>query len=75
MCIRDSDGIDPQYTPSTGTPVDNGMHLTPLLYILKHINHQNRINTDIVELNTCIGSEFEKEKTLDNVKKFIEILK
>ena len=71
----DIDGLDPIYTPSTGTPVDNGMHLTPLLHILKNINHQNRINTDVVELNTCIGDEFEKEKTLDNVKKIIEILK
>ena len=71
----DIDGLDPRHMPSTGTPVNYGMHLSQLLYILKNINHKNRINTDIVELNTCIGSEFEKEKTLDNVKKIIEILK
>lgn len=71
----DIDGLDPEYTPSTGTPVDNGMHLIPLLHILKNINHQNRINTDVVELNSCIGSAFDKEKTINNVKKIIETLK
>ena len=71
----DIDGVDPQYMPSTGTPVDNGMHLLPLLHVLKHINHENRINTDIVELNTCIGDKFDQEKTLNNVQKIIEILK
>ena len=63
------------YMPSTGTPVNNGMHLHPLLFILQYINHKNRINTDIVELNTCIGTEFEKEITLNNVKRIIESLK
>lgn len=71
----DIDGLDPMYAPSTGTPVNNGMHLHPLLFILQYINHKNRINTDIVELNTCIGTEFEKEITLNNVKKIIESLK
>lgn len=71
----DIDGLDPMYTPSTGTPVDNGMHLNPLLNILENINHRNRINTDIVEYNPCIGNIYDKDKTLKNLKKIINVLK
>lgn len=71
----DIDGLDPTYTPSTGTPVDNGMHMKPLLNILKSINHNNRINTDIVEYNPCIGNDSDKKKTFINLKKIINVLR
>lgn len=70
----DIDGIDPSFMPSTGTPVENGMTMDSVCYILNNINHKNRINCDLVEYNCDIGNEEQQNVTYTNVKKLIDIL-
>lgn len=70
----DIDGIDPSFMPSTGTPVENGMTMDSVCYILQNINHKNRINCDLVEYNCDIGNKNQQNITYTNVKKLIDIL-
>jgi arginase len=70
----DIDAIDPFYTASTGTPVENGLELYEVLDFLKTVfREKNNYNLDIVEYNPSIGSKLEKAKTLNSLKKIIDI--
>lgn len=62
----DVDSIDPEYIPSTGTPVKNGVKLANAIKILDNLNNTNIVNMDITELNTDLGSEKNGEKSIKN---------
>ena len=68
----DIDGLDPQYTPSTGTPVENGIKMDSLIKLMKSLNNKNKIFTDIVEFNPNLGSTHDRILTQNNVKKLIQ---
>lgn len=51
----DVDSIDPNYIPSTGTPVKNGVDLRNAITILDKLNSKNIVNMDITELNMDLG--------------------
>lgn len=61
----DVDGLDPQYTPSTGTPVKGGLTLQQSLYLMAKIQDHSRIKgMDVVEVNPLLGNNVDREKTL-----------
>ena len=68
----DIDGLDPKHTPSTGTPVENGINMDSLLLLMKSLNNKNKIFTDIVEYNPNLGSVNDKIITQNNIKKLIQ---
>ena len=68
----DIDGLDPKHTPSTGTPVENGINIDGLLLLMKSLNNKNKIFTDIVEYNPNLGSVNDKIITQNNIKKLIQ---
>lgn len=68
----DIDGLDPKYTPSTGTPVEKGIKMDSLLLLMKSLNNKNKIFTDIVEYNPNLGSVNDKIVTQNNIKKLIQ---
>ena len=68
----DIDGIDPKYTPSTGTPVSKGLELYDVNSIIEYLVNSNKDYTiDIVEYNPEIGSNYDKLKTNQNVNSII----
>lgn len=59
----DVDGIDPLFTPSTGTAVDGGLTMKDMMKIVSMCS-DNFIHTiDIVEVNPEIGSKEDSAKT------------
>ena len=62
----DVDSVDPQYIPSTGTPVKNGIKLNNAIKILDNLNSTNVVNMDITELNTELDSASNGDKSLKN---------
>lgn len=63
----DVDGMDPEYTPSTGTPVPGGLTLEETLQIVDVLRATGRlISVDIVEVNLFLGTEEDSQKTLDS---------
>lgn len=69
----DVDGIDPLYMPSTGTPVENGLHIDDGVTIIKELNDTGRlISMDIVEVNPSLGTAEDQETTLNNTKILID---
>lgn len=63
----DVDGIDPTYTPATGTPVQEGLSLDDALYICKTLSETDRLlSVDLVEVNPSLGNEEDVQKTCDN---------
>ncbi len=63
----DVDGMDPQFTPSTGTPVPGGMSLNETLQIVQILKETKRLmSVDVVEVNLLLGSREDAEKTLKN---------
>ena len=69
----DIDAIDPIYTPSTGTPVKNGLMLDDVNHFLEEVrnNKTHNFNLDIVEYNPSIGLSIDKLKTLDSMEKIL----
>tara|TARA_B100000886_G_scaffold220664_2_gene153387 strand:+ start:21471 stop:22259 length:789 start_codon:yes stop_codon:yes gene_type:complete len=64
----DVDSMDPSVIFSTGTPVKNGIYLSPMEKILSNlIKNPNMINMDITEMNLDIGSIDQKEKSLKSL--------
>lgn len=64
----DIDAIDPIYTPSTGTPVKNGLELQDIIKFLKIISESKKnISLDIVEYNPLIGNDQERKITLKSI--------
>lgn len=62
----DVDGIDPYYTPSTGTPVEGGLSLRECRYICETLASTKRLcSMDLVEVNTRIGNYSNVKRTID----------
>ncbi|KAM4866247.1 arginase-1 [Thomomys bottae] len=56
----DVDGLDPSYTPATGTPVVGGLTLREGLYIAEAIYKTGLLSgLDIMEVNPCLGKTSE----------------
>eukprot|EP01111_Echinosteliopsis_oligospora_P009122 TRINITY_DN2617_c0_g1_i1.p1 TRINITY_DN2617_c0_g1~~TRINITY_DN2617_c0_g1_i1.p1 ORF type:complete len:251 (-),score=76.97 TRINITY_DN2617_c0_g1_i1:49-801(-) len=69
----DVDGIDPAHTPSTGTPVSDGLSLDDGLYICKTLAETNRLlSVDLVEVNPALGNKEEAQKTCEATIKLAE---
>ena len=62
----DVDSLDPKFCPSTGTPVENGLHPNTINKIIKTLKPNIKC-FDIVEFNPLIGSE----RDINNSKKNI----
>jgi arginase len=63
----DVDGIDPEYIPSTGTPVAGGLTIDEALKIINLVMKTGRVfSVDIVEVNLFLGTKEDSEKTLQN---------
>jgi len=67
----DIDSIDPEYMPSTGTPVSDGLLIEDVNQIIK-LSNDKLISLDIVEYNPCIGTLTEQQQTLNNIIKIIK---
>lgn len=60
----DIDSLDPQYAPSTGTPVENGLSYNDAMYLIDRIKKTNNLKCfDLVEFNPRIGSRSDIYKT------------
>lgn len=71
----DIDGIDPRWAPSTGTPVERGIALNEALELCKFINQTGRlVGMDLVEVNPEIGSESDRQLTIQTALKVIKTL-
>jgi len=63
----DVDGIDPEFAPSTGTPVPGGLTLDETIEIVRILRGTGRLlSADIVEVNILLGTQDDSEKTLKN---------
>lgn len=61
----DIDALDPNYAPSTGTPVREGLTIRESLYIAEQVANSGCLRTlDLVEVNLSLGQPWEGEKTL-----------
>jgi len=69
----DIDGLDPNIMPSTGTPVKDGLSLNDVNTII-NVCKKRLISFDLVEFNPMIGSHREKEITLNNIEKIINMV-
>ena len=68
----DVDGIDPEFTPSTGTAVENGIsHQDGIMICKKCGEYSNFVGMDLVEVNPSIGDEEQVEKTILNSMHYI----
>lgn len=64
----DVDSMDPSIISTTGTPVKDGIFLSPMEKILSNlIIKPNMINMDITEMNLEIGTLDQKEKSLKSL--------
>uniref|UniRef100_A0A6C0E5H7 Arginase n=1 Tax=viral metagenome TaxID=1070528 RepID=A0A6C0E5H7_9ZZZZ len=62
----DVDAIDPEYIPSTGTPVKNGVELQAAINTLDVLRTKNLVSLDITELNMKLGTSTESKKSMKN---------
>lgn len=67
----DVDGIDPEFTPSTGTPVGNGLKLDDVLKILNSFDNTQMKTMDLVEFNPLLGTLSDMLRTLESIEKCI----
>ena len=70
----DIDALDPLFVPCTGTPVDDGIQLDKLQYILKNMNTKNVIHTDVVEYNPSLGNMQEQIRTQETIKSLLQTI-
>lgn len=61
----DVDGLDPEFVPATGTPVNGGLHLMDGQRIINTLARKsNLISFDLVEVNPLLGqNEFDLDMT------------
>lgn len=73
----DVDGMDPEFTPSTGTPVPGGVTLEETLELIRLLKATGRLlSVDIVEVNPLLGSEKDSETTISSTAALLrEIMK
>ena len=70
----DIDGIDPIYTPSTGTPVPDGLLPEEGIEIIKLLKETGRlVSMDLVEVNLALGNKEDVIKTLHHSKTLIDV--
>lgn len=69
----DIDGLDTQYTPSTGTAVNNGLTIKNVNKII-NISKSRLVSFDLVEFNPLIGRKSDVKKTLLNINKILDNL-
>ncbi|KAL9649471.1 hypothetical protein ABK040_000710 [Willaertia magna] len=63
----DVDAVDPRFTPSTGTAVENGITHEDALKICKKCrDYVNFVGMDLVEVNPSIGSDKEVAETISH---------
>lgn len=62
----DVDAIDPEYIPSTGTPVKNGVQLQTAINTLDVLRGKKLVSLDITELNMKLGTISESKKSMKN---------
>jgi arginase len=68
----DIDGLDAKVMPSTGTAEENGLSLEDGIHIVERfVNSEKLVTYDLVEFNPEIGTEEEKNITLDNCEKLL----
>ena len=77
-CVNDA--LDPNYAPSTGTPVREGLTIRESLYIAEQVANSGCLRTlDLVEVNLSLGQPWEGEQTLsaamDIIQNHIKITK
>eukprot|EP00916_Digyalum_oweni_P005323 GHVL01009309.1.p2 GENE.GHVL01009309.1~~GHVL01009309.1.p2 ORF type:complete len:134 (+),score=14.60 GHVL01009309.1:2472-2873(+) len=61
----DVDAMDPEYSPSTGTPVHGGLTRREMYYIAEEIAGTGRLSClDVVEVNPSLGTEADRKKTV-----------
>eukprot|EP01084_Bolivina_argentea_P113756 202687_1 len=71
----DIDGLDPKYTPSTGTRADHGLELKDVLDCLYYLKFSNKsMGFDLVEYNPEIGTDEEKYITEQTVKSLLHAI-
>ncbi|KAH3854102.1 hypothetical protein DPMN_096641 [Dreissena polymorpha] len=57
--------MDPQYTPSTGTPVSGGLSLREVCYIVEIVAQTGRLAViDIAEVNPTLGDKNDVDLTV-----------
>jgi arginase len=68
----DVDGVDPEFTPSTGTAVPGGLTLKEGIYIMEQVGRTGKLSVvDIAEVNPEVGSAEDQAKTLDSTNKIV----
>lgn len=68
----DIDSLSPEYAPSTGVPVADGLSLTDLNILGKVLSKHSRIcSMDVVEINPELGSEVQVQQTYLAAFKFL----
>lgn len=71
----DVDGMDPSVSPSTGTPVPNGLTLDETIRIVRRIRATGRlISMETVEVNPLLGSAEDAQTTIDNTVQVIKAI-
>jgi arginase len=69
----DIDGLDPKFTPSTGTAVNNGLQVKNVNKII-NISKSRLVSFDLVEFNPLIGKKRDVKKTLLTINKILDNL-
>jgi len=69
----DIDGLDPEFAPSTGTAVNNGLRVKNINKTIK-VSKERLVGFDLVEFNPLIGSKRDVKKTLLNIDKILVAL-
>lgn len=71
----DIDSVDPRYAPSTGIPVKSGLTSYELNLLASLTFNESRIRSlDIVEINPCLGTQAQIDKTYHVAFQFLESL-
>jgi len=70
----DVDSLDPQYVPSTGTPVPKGLDVYGLCELFKLLRMKRWVNLDITEFNPLIGDYRDVILSKRNIEKIVNEL-
>jgi arginase family enzyme len=65
--------LDPEFAPSTGTAVNNGLRVKNINKIIK-VSKERLVGFDLVEFNPLIGSKRDVKKTLLSISKILGAL-
>jgi arginase len=69
----DIDGLDPEFAPSTGTAVNNGLTVKNINKII-NASKDRLVSFDLVEFNPLIGTKRDVKKTLLSIDKILVAL-